>query len=173
MAQTVTFKKGAVIFEEGTWEMYMFSIVSGKVGIYANYNATGEKLLTELGEGRLFGEMGLIEARPRSATAVALEDTSLDVIDSESLEAYFKNEPEKIVEVLAAMTKRIRELSSDYIAVCDNISGYLDAEKSKKKGFWDKIKDLMKSEFDYSEIYSDMIKEGYDPFMLHSELFWC
>ena len=172
MSEKITCKKGDVIFKEGSWEMSMYSVRSGKVGIYANYGKEGEKLLTELEEGRLFGEMGLIEARPRSATAVALEDSELEVIDSDGFESFFKEDPEQIGKILAAMTKRVRELSDKYIEVCDVISDYLSAEKSKKKGFWKKLKETMIIDTDYEDIYPEMIRAGYDPLSPRSNFYW-
>ena len=71
------FAKGEVIFKEGALESFMYDLIEGKVGIYAHYGEAGEKLLTELNAedgGATFGEMGLIDVMPRSATAVALED---------------------------------------------------------------------------------------------------
>ena len=75
MSEIKYYRKGSVIFKEGAYELSMFSVVSGKVGIFADYKTRDEKVLAELGKGRIFGEMGLIEAKPRSATALALEDT--------------------------------------------------------------------------------------------------
>lgn len=164
MSEIRKIKKGEVIFREGDWEMTMFEVKSGKVGIYANYGKDGEKLLTELEKGKIFGEMGLVEARPRSATAVALDDTELGVIDSEGLSEFFTSEPEKVVGLLVNMTKRIRELSSDYIDVCDSISSYLEASGAKKESIWTKIKNAMTFDGDYKELYSEMIQSGNDPF---------
>ena len=49
MAGKVKFSKGSVIFKEGAFELSMFFIVSGKVGIYSDYGDKNEKLrLTSL-----------------------------------------------------------------------------------------------------------------------------
>lgn len=169
MASKSTFKKDDVIFKEGEWQMSMYSVISGKVGIYSQYGKENEQLLTELEKGKLFGEMGLIEARPRSATAVALEDTEVEIIDSENLSEYFKNEPEKVVAVLINMTSRLRDLSKDYVDVCATISDYVKAEKQNKKGLWEKIKDLMTGGDGYAEMYSSALEMGFDPMRVHYE----
>ena len=70
--ETKTFKKGEIIFKQGDLSDCMYDILWGQVGIYADYGTPEEKLLTTLETERFFGEMGMIEGRLRSATAVAL-----------------------------------------------------------------------------------------------------
>ena len=96
--ETKTFKKGEVIFKQGDLSDCMYDILWGKVGIYANYGTPEEKLLTTLETERFFGEMGMIEGRLRSATAVALEkDTRLRVITPETFNDYFRERPAKVL----------------------------------------------------------------------------
>ena len=66
------FKKGDVIFHEGDIGNTLYQINEGKVDIYLCYGESDQKLLTELTPGKFFGEMAVIEAYPRSATAVAM-----------------------------------------------------------------------------------------------------
>ena len=95
--KVLTFGHGEIIFRQGTFGKSMFDIVCGKVGIYVDYGTADEKLIAEMGEGEIFGEMGLIEVYPRSATAVALEDgTNVAEITLEEYGEYFEKYPEKI-----------------------------------------------------------------------------
>lgn len=143
MTQTKEFKRDEVIFREGDWQMTMYAVRSGKVGIYANYGNANEQLLTTLEAGKFFGEMGLIEARTRSATAVALTNrVTVEEIDGDGFNAFFESQPEKIVEILVNMTNRLRELSDEYVNACDTICEYVATEKEKKPGFWKRIKSL-------------------------------
>ena len=71
-----TYGCGQVIFREGDPGDSMFEVYTGKVGVYANYGTADEKLLTDYFPGKYFGEMGLLDHAPRSATAVALEDNT-------------------------------------------------------------------------------------------------
>lgn len=126
--ETFTFRKGDVIFQEGAVEMFLYDIQYGSVGIYSKYGTPEEKLLTTLEGGQQLGEMGFIEARPRSATAVALDKTMLSKITAENFSDYFQEKPAKLLLIMQQMSGRIRELSNDYLSACQTISEYLDAE---------------------------------------------
>ncbi len=70
------FKAGEVIFSEGEAPGAVYAIVSGKVKI-----SKEGRLLATLGRDDVFGDMALIDNAPRSATAVAAEETECYVID--------------------------------------------------------------------------------------------
>ena len=67
---------GTVIFEEGASGAEMFGVVEGEVEMRLPNGA-----VHRLGPDDTFGEMAIIDASPRSATAVAVTDTKLAVID--------------------------------------------------------------------------------------------
>jgi len=120
--KTLTFDRDQVIFQEGTYGNTMYDIVSGKVGVYMNYKTGEEKQLAEMGNSEVFGEMGMIEVYPRSATAVALEDgTVLAEITEAELSQYFKDKPEKILKLLRLLSQRIRETDKKYLDVCRTV----------------------------------------------------
>lgn len=172
MSEIKKYLKGGVIFKEGAFELSMFSVVSGKVGIYSDYKTRDEKLLAELGKGSIFGEMGLIEAKPRSATAVALEETECEIIGVDNIEEYFSDKPEKAVEVLKGMSKRIRELSGEYSDICDTLAAYVETEKSKKDSFLKKLKNFFSVDYDYSDIYRDMMNEEEKELSMLKNAYW-
>jgi signal-transduction protein with cAMP-binding, CBS, and nucleotidyltransferase domain len=134
------FAKGDVIFKEGAQEYFMYDLMEGKVGIYAKYGEAGERLLTELNaeDGKVtFGEMGLIDVMTRSATAVALEDVTACVITGEEVGEYFKDNPEAVLAIMHNMSKRIRELTQDYLDACRVVAESVEAEKTgKEKSSW-------------------------------------
>src|SRR5262245_6730812 len=67
-----TFKAGETIFREGEAAHELFVIKKGRVEIRFD-----GRVLDELGENDLFGEMALVEQAPRSATAVATTEVAL------------------------------------------------------------------------------------------------
>ncbi len=72
-------KAGDVIFSEGDPGEYAYIIESGRVGISITRNGT-KISLAECEAGELFGEMAIIDAKPRSATTTALEDCTFLLI---------------------------------------------------------------------------------------------
>lgn len=155
MTENIVFKKGTVIFAENAIEYTMFDIISGKVGIYSGYGQEGETLLTELSAGRYFGEMGVIDSMPRSATAVALEDTEVVCIPGSDFESYFANDPMKVMDIFMQLCGRLRTLSEDYSDACTAIGEYLDAEGDNAQTTWQKIKTLL---FGDSAYWNEVIK---------------
>ena len=134
-----TFKNGEVIFREGTHEYCMYELLAGTVGIYVGYGQKNERLLTkvEAENGACFGEMGLMELMPRSATAVALEEVKVEVVTEETFVAYFQERPEQIYAIMSQMGRRIRELSRDYLEVCRAAAEVVETKESgKEKSGW-------------------------------------
>lgn len=128
------FEAGDVIFREGQFALTMYEITAGTVGIFANYGSTGERQLATLGEGEFFGEMGLAECYPRSATAVALEaGTTVCEIDSDEFASYFQDRPETVLTIMRAMSARLRETNARYLEAREAIHDAVEAERSGKK----------------------------------------
>ena len=120
--ETVRYNAGTLVFREGEPGPCMYAIHWGKVGIYAGYGTDRQTLLTELLPGAFFGEMGMIEKEPRSATAVVLEnDTTLEVITPDGLEELFTKNPAKVDMILQGLSYRLRKLTIEYTGVCDRI----------------------------------------------------
>lgn len=147
------FEKGQVIFSEGDFEMSMYDLLQGSVGIYANYGKPEEKLLTELKaeDGATFGEMGLLESMPRSATAVALENVQVQVITGETFGEYFRENPAAVMVIMQNMSQRIRALTQDYLDACRAVAEAVDSEKTgqeKSSWFKDRLGKFLK---DYHE----------------------
>lgn len=117
-----SYKANEVIFNKGDFELCMYSITSGKVGIYQEYATSGEKLLITLEPGKFFGEMGLLDRMPRSATAVALEDSELEIITEDVYEDFLRKNQDTTLEIMRHMSNRIRALTADYMDACHTIS---------------------------------------------------
>ena len=128
-----SFKKGAVIFRQGDAGDCMYDIQFGRVGIFDHYGEPDEKKIAELFADQIFGEMGLLDHAPRSATAVALEnDTVLSVISEEEFYEYFEKEPVKILVLMQQMCNRLRRTSKDYLEACRTVHDTVAAEKADK-----------------------------------------
>lgn len=71
---TVRLSKGEVVFKEGDASNSVYLIITGKVEIYREAMRKKVVLATQ-GPNTIFGEMALIDGKPRSASVVALEPT--------------------------------------------------------------------------------------------------
>ena len=130
----LTFGTDEVIFREGEYALTMYEIKTGSVGIYANYGLQDECKLAILSKGEYFGEMGIAECYPRSATAVALEDgTTIDEIDAEEFSNYFKDQPETVLTIMRTLSARLRETNARYLEAREAIHDAIEAERAGKR----------------------------------------
>ena len=72
-----------------------------------------ERVLNTLGPGEIFGELGLLDESPRSATVTTLEPTEVLAITSKDVRAVVKEEPEVLWKIVEALCERIRELTTE------------------------------------------------------------
>lgn len=130
MEENLHLQKGQVIFRQGDAGDCMYYIGCGIVGIYKDYGTDDQLLLTELQENQFFGEMGLIEKLPRSATAVVLEnDTVLTRLTEEDLDRMAVERPAFILLALQHISSRLRRLTKDYIKACATIARMNEEEQ--------------------------------------------
>ena len=120
--ETKTFRKGKVIFHEGEVGDCMYDLYMGRVGIYANYGTEDERLLTDYYADQYFGEMGLLDHAPRSATAVALEDeTCVGIVTEESFGEFFRKNPARVLMVMQQLSQNLRRRTKEYVDACRTI----------------------------------------------------
>ncbi len=102
------FPRGTVLFREGDPGGEMYVVQRGKVAISARVGAV-EKLLTTLGQGEFFGEMSILNAAPRSATATCVEDCQLLVVDARTFEAMVRASSEIAVRMIQKLAARLAD----------------------------------------------------------------
>ena len=130
----IPYSEGDIIFRQGDTATVMYDVISGKVGIFSGYQSEQEEKIAEIEAGQVFGEMGMIEIYPRSATAVALEDdVVLAEIGEADLEAYFRDKPDQLLQLMRQLSERIRETTKKYVDVCGTVSRNRQAEEQKKE----------------------------------------
>ncbi|AVQ10500.1 Cyclic nucleotide-binding domain protein [Leptospira santarosai] len=104
----VEFKESDIIFEENQEAEVMYLIAKGKVGIHKKVKEA-YKLLVELKEGDMFGEMALIDKTPRSARAVARTDVLLIAINKDAFFNLIRTNPGFSMKIVKILTSRLRE----------------------------------------------------------------
>ncbi|MFN0077712.1 MAG: cyclic nucleotide-binding domain-containing protein [Prosthecobacter sp.] len=105
---TEHFQRGQIIFREGDKSQEAYFIVSGLIEISIN-TSHGVQSLAKMGPGEIFGEMGMIMDRPRSATATALENTAVETIADDEFEQQIIQRPDRLHVYLATLFERIRK----------------------------------------------------------------
>jgi CRP-like cAMP-binding protein len=134
------YKQGEIVFREREAGDSCFYIVEGRVGIYAGYGTEDEEKLSELGAGEYFGEMGLIESYPRSATVVALSDVRANEITENEIDKYFKESPDDVLKIMKQLSGRIRKTTELYNEVSEVIKEAQTPDK--KEGLMDKLRNF-------------------------------
>jgi CRP/FNR family cyclic AMP-dependent transcriptional regulator len=86
-----------------------FLIVIGEVKVSLFGEDGKEIILAKLGEGEVFGEMALLSGSPRSATVIALQDTTLLVLEREEFHKLLLRQPKLALKILAVMADRLRK----------------------------------------------------------------
>jgi CRP-like cAMP-binding protein len=100
-------KKGDMIFREGDAGDSFYLIVSGSVRISTIIPGVGEEALTILREGEYFGEMALIDDVPRSASAIANDDTILLLIGRDDFRKLLAQETGIAYKLLWVFTRTL------------------------------------------------------------------
>ena len=101
-----TYKADSVFFLEGEPGDELFIIQSGSVKI-TKIVSDNEVLLAVLKAGDIFGEMALLEGKPRAATAIAYDDCEVMVINRTNFEQMIKTQPQLIAKVTTVFAERI------------------------------------------------------------------
>ena len=125
-----SYRQNELIFRQGEESTCMYSIRQGKVGVFLHYGEAGETKLAELQPGQFLGEMGMLDSSPRSASAVALEETSLEVITEDDFSQHLKENPDHILLLMQQMCARLRRTTRDYAGVCVTVRDAVEAEQA-------------------------------------------
>jgi K+-sensing histidine kinase KdpD len=106
---------GELIFEEDTSEGVLYLLIKGRVQIDKHTKAGEELSLALLHSGDFFGELEMLDGRPRSARAVALDDTSLVGITKSSLEIMIANSHAITLNLLRTLSLRLRTIDIAFV----------------------------------------------------------
>ena len=101
----------STIFEKGDPGLGMMAVIRGRVKI-CTYSIGGKELvLNIIDRGGLFGEIALLDGRPRTAHAVTLEETDLLVLERNRFLPILTANPEIGVRLIAVLCDRLRQTS--------------------------------------------------------------
>jgi CRP/FNR family transcriptional regulator, cyclic AMP receptor protein len=102
------FSKGETIFNHGDAGDSLMVLHRGRVQVYVESTEGVKIILGELEAGEIVGEVSLFDPGARSATAVAVEDTEMFILEHDDLWQVIQHKPHMAVDMLAIMGKRLR-----------------------------------------------------------------
>jgi len=118
------------IFHEGDPADAVFVVVNGRVKVVTTSSDGKEFILSVLGAGQVFGEMGLLEVAPRSASVVSITEVELLVIKRDDFDHLLTASPTISRKLMAILSRRLRRANSKmeslaYMDVAGRLARYL------------------------------------------------
>ena len=110
----VRLPRGKVIFREGDSGDCLYVITDGKIKLGRTAPDGRENILAVLGPGEMFGELSLFDPEPRTATAIAVVDSTLMSLGHEDLDALLTGRPAVAESMLAALAQRLRRTNESW-----------------------------------------------------------
>jgi CRP/FNR family transcriptional regulator, cyclic AMP receptor protein len=112
-ATTRRYGAGKIVVRQGDTSMALYVVLSGSVRIEReNESGTRTRLADSVGRHGFFGEMGLIEDEPRSATVTAFEDTECALLAKWDFQNELRSDPDIALALLPVLNARIRDLTA-------------------------------------------------------------
>ena len=100
---------GATLFNIGDQGECLYIVKTGEVELFIKDTA-GQKIILKIAEtDDLFGEISMLDNKPRSASAVALSDSEVFVLDRDDLLLLFQKKPDSGLNMLSAMCGMLRD----------------------------------------------------------------
>ncbi|MCH8157145.1 MAG: cyclic nucleotide-binding domain-containing protein, partial [Nitrospinae bacterium] len=102
------FGKGEIILREGDPSRCAYILDEGQVEVLKKQGNHRDIHLAILGKGELFGEMGLIDDAPRSATIRTLSACTVTILTGEDYEILLQNNSQALMQILKVYRNRLR-----------------------------------------------------------------
>ena len=104
-----SFTPNEIIFMQGDEGEYLYIIQRGRIKICINDSDGNEIIFAFLADGDILGEMAILDGKPRSATAVAVENTETFYIDRREFIDFLNSSPGVCIEIIGILCNRLRD----------------------------------------------------------------
>jgi CRP-like cAMP-binding protein len=111
-ARREIYKADEVIFRKGDPGHSMMTVLRGRIKISSSSGEGKEVVLALLGQGEVLGEMAVLEGKPRSADATALEASELMVVHRRDFIPFLERNPRICIRLLGIFSARLRRTSA-------------------------------------------------------------
>ncbi|MCW3476531.1 Crp/Fnr family transcriptional regulator [Limobrevibacterium gyesilva] len=103
--------KGTTVFNKGDPGSSMMAVLAGRIRV-GNVSMDGKEVtLNVIGPGEIFGEIALLDGKPRSADALAIEDTTLMVVERRHFMPFLLRHGTMVERLLVVLCDRLRRTS--------------------------------------------------------------
>lgn len=106
---------GHVIFLEGDKADRFYIVIGGAVEVWKDYHKPNAEMLAVHGPGHLFGEMALVDDKPRSATIVAGTDTKLLYINRKDFYKIIRENVNIAFSIMKSVSSMVRKSNESYV----------------------------------------------------------
>jgi len=113
LATTRTYPKNTIIISEGDDSDSLYAVLSGKVKVYLSDDEGKEIIINIHSDGDYFGEMALLDDKPRSASVMTLEESKLAVLSKTAFEDCLSKNPQISLPIIRGLSKRLRNLTEN------------------------------------------------------------
>lgn len=113
ISRTREYGPGEAIFSKSSPADRMFIVLTGRVKIFAPSLSKKRKTFAYLQPGDFFGEMALLEGKPRSASAEAVEFSKLLVITAQDFKRLLLRDPQLALYLLRTVSQRLRKANEE------------------------------------------------------------
>jgi signal transduction histidine kinase len=114
-AQERSYKSGEDIFKVGDAGDGIYSVKRGLVEISGIVGENVRVSFSKVGPGEIFGEMAVLEDKPRSASATAREDTAVYFLERGQMLKLVEKSPTLSLMLLREISHRLREFNQQYL----------------------------------------------------------
>lgn len=136
------YDKGETVFHAGDVGDSFFVVRSGTVQVYIE-NYEGEKIVLRENEpGDVFGDISMFDGGPRTATAVATEDTECLTLDRDGVLELVKRHPHAALDLLTVMGRRLRQTNE---LLRTQVSRNVNEEEEDRLTFGQRVADKVAS----------------------------
>ncbi len=106
--------EGRVLFRKGDPGDRLYVVLAGRISIGTASEEGKEVVFNVLGRGAVFGEIALLDGKPRTADATAMAESHLLVLERKDFMPFLESHPEVAARLIAVLCERVRWVSESY-----------------------------------------------------------
>ena len=107
-SQIIEYRKGQIIYEEGSAPSAFYCIISGRVQIYTKDKGGSRLILEYLHRGKYFGIISLLTNEPHSVSSEAINDCFILVIKKDDFDSVLQSIPRLAIDLSRTLSRRLK-----------------------------------------------------------------